>query len=147
MQRSMAEFMALKKRAGLSMSQLSTLMRLYHNGDCVVSDIADELGVSNAAASQMVERLVSLGYLGRAEDPNDRRQKVITLSATGRAMIEEGIEARWRWMESLTEALTADEQAAISRALMTLTEAALATGDVEKNTSRCLQWNNHIKKP
>jgi len=121
--------MEIKQQAGLSMSQLSTLIRLYYKGNCVVSDIADELGISNAAASQMVERLVSLGYLERAEDPKDRRHKNVTLSAEGQALIRESIETRWRWMESLTGALTPEQQAAISSALRILTEAALATSD------------------
>lgn len=126
MRRSMHDFMRFTKKAGLSMSQLSTLMRLYHHGGCVVSDIADSLDVSNAAASQMVERLVNLGLIGRSEDPEDRRVKQITLTMKGRQLIQDSIDARQRWMQEMTDALTPEEQESISVALTTLTEAALA---------------------
>jgi DNA-binding MarR family transcriptional regulator len=98
MRRSMHDFMRFKKEAGLSMSQLSTLMRLYHHGGCVVSDIADSLDVSNAAASQMVERLVNLGLIERTEDPEDRRVKQITLTMKGRQLIQDSINAQQRWI-------------------------------------------------
>jgi len=126
MRRSMHDFMRFKKEAGLSMSQLSTLMRLYHHGGCVVSDIADSLDVSNAAASQMVERMVNLGLIERTEDPEDRRVKQITPTMKGRQLIQDSIDARQRWMQEMTDALTPEEQESISVALTTLTEAALA---------------------
>jgi MarR family transcriptional regulator for hemolysin len=92
----------------------------------VVSDIADSLDVSNAAASQMVERLVNLELIGRSEDPEDRRVKQITLTMKGRQLIQDSIDARQRWMQEMTDALTPEEQESISVALTTLTEAALA---------------------
>ena len=126
MRRSMHDFMRLKKEAGLSMSQLSTLFRLYHAEECGVSDIGKKLGITNAAASQMVDKLVDEGLLERADDPDDRRAKIITLTAEGRALIQGSIVSRRRWMEALTNALTIEEQESIGVALTTLTEAALA---------------------
>ena len=107
------------------MPQLSTLMRLYHQGACGVSDIGSHLGVTNAAASQMIDRLVLQGLLERSEDPNDRRGKQIQVTPKGRKLIEDGIEARRLWMEELTTELTSDEQQLITHALILLTQAAL----------------------
>ena len=125
MRRSMQDFMHMKREAGLSMSQLSTLFRLYHAEECGVSDIGERLGITNAAASQLVDRLVGLGYLERSEDSLDRRVKRITLTEQGRGLIQGSIATRRRWMEELTNALTPAEQESISAALTTLTEAAL----------------------
>jgi DNA-binding MarR family transcriptional regulator len=122
--RSMRDFMQFTRNSGLSMPQLSTLFRLYHEDHCGVTGIGDHLGVSNAAASQMVERLVQQGLLERTEGPQDRRMKQITLSPKGRALVQESIEARRRWIEQLTTALTAEEQDAIVAALTLLTRAA-----------------------
>jgi DNA-binding MarR family transcriptional regulator len=61
-QRSMHESVRFSKESGLSMGQLTTLFRLYHGGICGVSDLGDHLGVTNAAASQMVDKLVQQGY-------------------------------------------------------------------------------------
>ena len=125
MRRSMQDFMHLKKKAGLSMSQLSTLFKLYHAEECGVSDLGEHLGVTNAAASQLVERLVVLGLLERSEDPLDRRGKIVTLSTNGRELIQESINTRQCWMEELTDALSPEQQESISTALTTLTQAAL----------------------
>jgi DNA-binding MarR family transcriptional regulator len=124
MRRSMHDFVKFSKDSGVSMPQLSTLMRLYHQGACGVSDIGSHLGVTNAAASQMIDRLVQQGLLERSEDPKDRRGKHIQVTPKGRQLIEDGIEARRRWMEELTTELTAEEQVLIVHALILLTRAA-----------------------
>jgi DNA-binding MarR family transcriptional regulator len=126
MRRSMHEFLAFTRQSGISMTQLSALMRLYHGGGCGVSEMGLHLGVTNAAASQMIDKLVLLGLLERSEDPDDRRVKNIAISAKGRELIRKAVEARRSWMESLNTALTQDEQEAIIPALTCLTRAALA---------------------
>ncbi len=68
MHRSFRDFKRFMDDAGLSPSQANALMRLYHGELCGVSDIGGHLGISNAAASQMVERLVQMGLLERTED-------------------------------------------------------------------------------
>ncbi len=124
MGRSMRDFVAFMRDHGLSMSQVSLLFRLYYQGQCGVSDIASHLTVSNAAASQMVERLVQQGWLERNEDPNDRRAKQVALSPAGQQLIRDGIEARVHWMGELTAILSAEEQSAIAAAMEALTRAA-----------------------
>jgi DNA-binding MarR family transcriptional regulator len=51
--------------------------------------IITELGVSKQAAGQLVDTLVTRGYLDRTPDPDDRRRLTITLTARGRAAAEE----------------------------------------------------------
>ncbi|MGH2522298.1 MAG: MarR family winged helix-turn-helix transcriptional regulator [Anaerolineales bacterium] len=124
MSRSIRETMQFCKNSRLTMPQISTLMRLSYHGPCGVSEVGSHLGVTNAAASQMVDKLVQQGYLERAEDPNDRRAKQLTLTPKGRALIQESLEARRRWLEKLITALTPERQKAIITALPYLTEAA-----------------------
>jgi len=124
MSRSMRATIQFWKDSGLSMPQISTMMRLNYQGPCGVSDVGSHLGVTNAAASQMVEKLVQQGLLERAEDPNDRRAKQLTLTSKGQALIHESVAARRRWLEELMIALTPEQQKAIITALPHLTEAA-----------------------
>ncbi len=124
MRRSMRDFIHFVKEHGLSTTQLNTLMRLYYHNACPVSEIGDHLGITNAATSQMVQRLVEQGLLERTEDPADRRVKQLTLTAKGRALIDQAIEARRRWLEELTTALPPEQQATIVTALTNLTSAA-----------------------
>jgi DNA-binding MarR family transcriptional regulator len=127
MQRSMRDFRKFMDETGLSFSQINILMRLIHAGTTGVSEIGEQLGVSNAAASQAVDRLVILDLIKRTEDPADRRAKQLALTQKGRILIESGIEARSRWVEGLTDALTPDQQTMIVAALTLLTAAARAT--------------------
>jgi DNA-binding MarR family transcriptional regulator len=122
--RSMRDTMHFRKECGLSMPQIGTLMKLHFRGACGVSEVGSYLGVTDAAASQMVERLVQLKFLERTEDPDDRRVKQLTLTAKGRSLIEKSLEARRRWLEVLVSTLSADEQAEITNALARLTQAA-----------------------
>lgn len=124
MHRSGRDFRRIIEKTGLSFSQISVLMRLYHGGISSVSEIGEQLGVTNAAASQAVDRLVQLDLIGRTEDPVDRRAKQLTLTPKGRTLMEDGISARCKWIESLTETLTPEQQNMIISALTLLTEAA-----------------------
>jgi DNA-binding MarR family transcriptional regulator len=127
MHRSMRDFRKFMDETGLSFSQINILMRLLHGGSTGVSEIGEQLGVTNAAASQAVDRMVKDGMIARTEDPQDRRAKKLALTPKGRALIEQGIEIRSQWVEGLTEALTPEQQSMIISALTLLTAAARAT--------------------
>ena len=127
MHRSMRDFRKFMDRTGLSFSQISILMRLLHGGNAGISEIGAQLGVTNAAASQAVDRMVQMGLIERTEDPDDRRAKRLALTQKGRALIEQGIEVRSQWVEGLTDALTPEQQSMIISALTLLTAAARAT--------------------
>jgi DNA-binding MarR family transcriptional regulator len=127
MRHSGRDFKRFMDETGLSFSQLNVLMRLYHGGNSGVSDIGEQMGVTSAAASQAIDRLVLLGLIERTEDPKDRRAKRLALTPKGRTLIESGIDARSRWVEDLTDALTPEQQSLTISALTLLTEAARAT--------------------
>jgi len=129
MHRSMRDFKSFMDETGLSFSQINILMRLFHGRSAGVSEIGDKLGVTSAAASQAVDRLVQIGLIERTELPQDRRAKRLELSQKGRELIEKGIEARSSWVNGLTNALSADQQEMIISALTLLTEAARKTGE------------------
>jgi len=131
MRRSVHEFIRAMKDAGLSPSQLSTLMRLHYHGPCPISEVGDDLGVTTAAARPMVERLVQQGLIERSEDPEDRRVRPIRLTPQGKALVGRGIEARLAWMQGLQDALAPKEQAQASRILGRLTEAARHLTDAD----------------
>jgi len=124
MRRTMHEFTRWMNRSSLSNSQLGALMRLYYHGDCPISNIGDNLGITAAAASQMVDRLVQNGLLQREEDPEDRRVKRVTLTTNGKALVQEGVEARMKWLRDLETALPESKHREIIASLSTLTDVA-----------------------
>ena len=127
MRRSGRDFKHCLDETGLSFSQFIVLMRLYHGAKSDVSGIGVQLGITNAAASQSIDRLVNLGLIERTEDPEDRRAKQLVLTRKGQALIRKSVEARSQWIESLTEALKPEQQQATILALTLLTKAARAT--------------------
>ena len=88
MHHSMRGWSQFAKGTGLSMPQFSILMQLHHKGACGVSDISERFDITNAAASQLVDKLVQAGYLERDEDPSDRRAKVLKLSPAGAKLVD-----------------------------------------------------------
>ena len=84
-------FMVSMKQHGLSTPQIHALMYIFHAGECQVSDIANLADVSNAAASQLVERLVQQGLVDRREDSGDRRNKRLSLSGKGKELFHESV--------------------------------------------------------
>lgn len=124
MRRSMHNFISYSKEKGLSMSQLGALLHLFRGGSCSVSDIGDNLGVTNAAASQMLERLVQQGLILRKEDPNDRRVRQIVLTDKGHQILQESIAVRQGWLENLARTLTDSQREQVTAALNILIEKA-----------------------
>ncbi len=127
MHRSARDFKRFMRETKLSFSQVNVLMRLYHSGKSGVSGIGVQLGVTNAAASQAIDRLVNLELIERTEDPVDRRAKLLVLTPKGRELIARGIEFRSGWIEGLTTAFTQEQQGMIISALTLLTDAARKT--------------------
>lgn len=124
MRQSIHDMIHFSRGTGLSMPQVSTLFHLHHANECGVSNIGEHLGVTNAAASQMIDRLVQQGLIERTEDPHDRRVKQLKLTAKGVSIVRRGAEVRSRRIDSLNDALTSDEQTLIIKALNMLTATA-----------------------
>lgn len=121
--RSMREWALFVKASGISMPQFGILMQLHHKGQCGVSDISERMDISNAAASQLVEKLVQAGLLERTEDPHDRRAKQLSLTERGRTLLEKGLRQRGRWLAEVTASLEEADQRKISEALGLLIRA------------------------
>jgi DNA-binding MarR family transcriptional regulator len=124
MHHSMHERFRFAKSTGLSMPQFGILMQLHYRGNCGVSDISDRFDITNAAASQLVDKLVQGRLIQREEDPHDRRAKLLNLTDKGRELIQKGIEERYRWVDQLAGKLSADEREKVTEALNVMTQAA-----------------------
>lgn len=109
MRQSMGSFFHYAKEQGMSVSHIGALMRISHKGMSGVAHIGDDLGVTSAAASQMLDRLVQHGLVFRTEDPNDRRSKQIALTARGAELVRGSMETRHKWLADLAGKMSTDE--------------------------------------
>lgn len=120
MHQSMHKVITYVKTRGLSMSQMGTLLLLHRQESCAVSDIGEYLGITSAASSQLLNRLVEEGWVKRSEDPDDRRHKLLELTPAGREMVRESMEIRQSWIVSLVDTLTPSEQAEVEKSIRLL---------------------------
>jgi DNA-binding MarR family transcriptional regulator len=124
MRNSMHNALRFSRDSGWSMSQLGALMAIHRMGTSAVSVLGNELGISNAAVSQMLDRLVQEGMISRTEDPDDRRVKQISLTERGQQMLQESLRARHSWISELAETLSESEKQEICQALEILIDHA-----------------------
>jgi DNA-binding MarR family transcriptional regulator len=117
------DFMRFMKQHGLSTPQIHALMYIYHAGECQVSDIGALADVSNAAASQLVERLVQQGLVERQEDPTNRRTKILRLSKKGKGWIRDSVSSNHFLMEVMAF-LTTDQRKTVQAAFIILAQTA-----------------------
>jgi DNA-binding MarR family transcriptional regulator len=124
MRRSFREFKSFMDEEGLSPTQINSLMWLNHCEASGVTDIANFTGITNAAASQMIDRLVQMELIQRVESTADRRYKQLTLTEKGEQLVKRGFYSSRLWLFELTASLDKDEQMAIATGLKMLTTAA-----------------------
>lgn len=116
------EFMRFMKKQGLSSTQIHALMYIYHTGECQISDIGAIADASNAAASQLVERLVQQGLVERREDPANRRTKILNLTEKGKELIRDSILSN-RSLIEIMASLTPVQRQAVQNTIELLAEA------------------------
>jgi DNA-binding MarR family transcriptional regulator len=121
------------KSTGLSMAQFGILMQLHYQQRCGISDISNRMEITNAAASQLVDKLVQGHLLERTEDPQDRRQKQLKLTEKGQQLINTGIQSRSRWVDEVISTFTPEEAETVAAGLSILAEAAKRIEKPEKS--------------
>ena len=120
---------------GLTIAQFGAMLHIYHKVGYGVSGIGSDLGVTNSAASQMLERLVQLKLVTRSEDPSDRRAKQIVLTDKGYQVIQEGNLSNRNWLEDLASSMTPDEQEQVRQAIVILIDKARQLEAIEVHAS------------
>jgi len=116
--------LAINHPAGeLPLAQLRTCSYLLTAGPSPITEIADELGVSVSAATQIADRLEKTSFVQRECKCDDRRVKLLSLTQLGRELMAQRRERRICRVAQVLEALDPEQRCAIVDALNTLLEA------------------------
>jgi len=117
------EFFTSLQEAGISFSQLKCL-GLLSEADAPLSlgGLSEETGLSLPAISRGIDGLVQRGEVKRTEDPSDRRSKLLTVTARGRATYERLASVRAAGVQRFVEGLEPDERDALGAALHPIVE-------------------------
>jgi len=120
MHRSFHAFIRHNRESDLSLSQVNALFRLYHRGPGSVNDLANHLGVTKAAVSQLLDPLIVDGLVLRSKNPDDRRMKLIALTEKGKLLVEKSMNTRHAWLLELSQVLSDSEKAQLLPAIKLL---------------------------
>jgi DNA-binding MarR family transcriptional regulator len=121
----------------LALSQIRMLALIERLPTCGIADLADYMGVSNAAVSRSVDRLVRRGLVDRAT-AEDRRAVDLRVTTSGRAVVRRYRAAVRTALDQLMESLEADR---VREAIALLDRLSLVMvqryADVDEACFRC----------
>ncbi|HET6421094.1 MAG TPA: MarR family transcriptional regulator [Geobacteraceae bacterium] len=106
----------------LSYNQFKMLLAINDKGSCSLNSLAGDLKIAMSSASEMVDKLVNLGLVGRRTDSESRRRIIIHPTEQGKKLIGElgdGIVENYR---VLLARLSEKDQQRLVAALETLVE-------------------------
>lgn len=109
---------------GIQPAQFPLLAAVDRYGPLTINDAAAALGVSQPAATRTAASLVELGLLDETRPDSDLRQKALSLSEAGKAVMEHAKTALWPRVDTAVSSLCAglsgpllDQIAALERRL------------------------------
>jgi MarR family transcriptional regulator, 2-MHQ and catechol-resistance regulon repressor len=77
-----------KNRAGLGDSDYRVLEALFQNGPLPVNTIGEMIDLTTGSITTAVDRMEAKWLVGRKNHPDDRRIRIVELTAKGRRLIE-----------------------------------------------------------
>ena len=102
---------------GLNARQVEIMESLFHNPDGTMTpaQLADDVSLSRSAMTSALDSLEKLGHTVRAPHPSDRRMLVISLTPSGRALIEQHLPELYRRFHMVMSSLTREERLSLLR--------------------------------
>lgn len=113
---------AVARQAGLSTSELHSLRHLSATPMGPV-ELARVLGVTSAASSGVVDRLVARGHAERRPHPEDGRRTEVVITDSGRAEVLERLQPMFASLAALDNGLTDEQREVVERYLRGAIEA------------------------
>ncbi len=96
-------------KSNLSLPQVRVLAFLNRSPGASLTMVSDWLGVTNATASNIVERLVQLKLVKRIDDPEERRRITLNLTTQGEQNLLAARELAIEHMTSLLSKISESE--------------------------------------
>ena len=94
----------------LPLNQFGVLCVLMDTQGLTITDISRQLNISKQQMTNIIDKLVSAGYVSKEPDPVDRRRLVITISRKGKKLLEDHMEQFRQRFENHAQNLTINER-------------------------------------
>jgi DNA-binding MarR family transcriptional regulator len=108
----------------VTVTQFRVLVVLRGHGESRLNTLADRLGVGASTALRTVDRLVGFDLVTRRENPADRREVAITLTARGRRLVDRVTARRRDAIREIVEVMPQREVRRLVQALGEFADAA-----------------------
>ncbi|MBR1695318.1 MAG: winged helix-turn-helix transcriptional regulator, partial [Selenomonas sp.] len=76
----------------LPLNQFGVICALIDTKGLTITDISRQLNISKQQMTNIIDKLVNAGYVGKEPDPKDRRRSVITLDPQGKKILDDHME-------------------------------------------------------
>jgi DNA-binding MarR family transcriptional regulator len=107
----------------LSLTERSTLGLVYKNGEMLSSELAAMEKVTSQSMSQIINKLFKDGYIKKTPSLKDKRKVIITITASGKNLMEKRKREKQEWLaKSLFEKTTQKEKELLVNAIAVLTK-------------------------
>ncbi|HEX3776389.1 MAG TPA: MarR family winged helix-turn-helix transcriptional regulator [Polyangiaceae bacterium] len=113
-----------EQRVGLSGAQLFVLQCLSRQSPCSVNELAQRTATDQSSVSVVVSRLVAAGHVRRNVSKVDRRRVELTLSPSGRELVESAPQTAQDRLLSALEQLPKASLQTLSKLLAQVVENA-----------------------
>ncbi len=113
----------------LSWGEFHILMRLCHAGEISQRDVTEQLHVSKATTSKMLQKLEEDGYIRREKDTDDRRTYIIHTTAKAQHLYTKLRDISSAWNDVLLKQLSSQEQTTVIAGLNTMIQQALQANE------------------
>jgi len=119
---------------GLTARQVEIMESLYHNAEGVMTpaDLSEDVGLTRSAMTSALDSLEKLGHTARRPHPTDRRMVAVSLTPSGRKLMEQRLAERYRDLSRIVEALSKRERALLLNAYRKVLDVLV--NDVAKGT-------------
>jgi DNA-binding MarR family transcriptional regulator len=111
-----AERLAKGLEPGLSDTQLAALAALERHGDMTPGELADHEKVQPPSMTRVIAALEERGLVMRSPHATDRRQVELTVTDSGRAVVQQSRKLREAWLAQRLRELTPQDRATLRAA-------------------------------
>ncbi|HEY8731288.1 MAG TPA: MarR family transcriptional regulator [Candidatus Limnocylindria bacterium] len=117
---------AVREGGAGSVGRYKTLGNLHGHGPIRAGELATFCGMTPSTMSEVIEGLVSDGYVRRVDDPTDRRAVRVGLTDTGEAELERIGEFMTAAIVKVFDGLSAEQRARLRTAVADLNDILIA---------------------
>lgn len=108
----------------VTLPQFRTLVVLDGNGEITLQRLAEILDVTSSTAVRMIDRLLVAGLATRRDNPTNRRQVLLGLTADGRALVRRVTTKRRREISKIVSKIPSGQRTDLIEALHLFARAA-----------------------